>query len=96
MAADWMIRTSTPTWLALANLQESADALRALPEIKSWDDVAATQATLNKARKEAAAARDAAWDAARAAAGDVLCRTVERLQTSAFELLDRMIAAGAQ
>ena len=37
-------------------------------------------------------ARDAAWDAARAAARRTLAPVVEKLQASAFELLDRMLA----
>jgi hypothetical protein len=68
MAADWTIRVFTPTWLDLANLGDEAAALRALPEVRSWDDVEAAQPALDRARTKAAAARDAAWDAARDAA----------------------------
>ena len=41
------------------------------------------------------AARDAAWDAARAAAWDALRPTVETLQASALDMLDRMIDPAA-
>jgi hypothetical protein len=82
--ADWCIRHVLPTWLRLTpQLVEHADQLAALPELTTVD-------ALHTARTgPVAAAGDAAWDAARAA----LRPTVERLQASAFDLLDRMIAA---
>lgn len=81
MAADWLVRTHTPAWLALAGLTVQADALRALPEITSMAQVPSIRGPLEAARRDAAAAwatagawaataaRAAAWDAARAAAG---------------------------
>jgi hypothetical protein len=103
MALDWLIRTYTPTWLDLAGLTAEATALRDLRRIV--DLVAAqsagpvvrevrTKATAAGAAARAAAgaaAWAAAWAAARAAAGDVLRPTVETLQASALDLLDRMI-----
>lgn len=66
MAMDWIIRTNTPTWMEAAKMD--ASALRALPEIRSWDDVVAAQPLLDDARtRGVAAARAAAW-AAQAAA----------------------------
>ena len=75
MALDWLVRVHTPAWLDLAGLGDHATALRDLPEIV--DDLtlqqgaAARDAARDAARAAAwAAARDAAWDAARAAARD--------------------------
>jgi len=67
------------------------DAARAAAGTVAWDAVRAAAW---------AAARDAAWDAAWAAAredaaGDALKPTIEWLQLSACELVDRMIACGA-
>ena len=103
MAADWLIRVHTPAWLRLAKLDAHADALEALPEITSQEQMPAIQSLINAARRDAAAARaaagaaawDAAWAAARAAArvaaGDALEPTKRYLQASARELLERMI-----
>jgi hypothetical protein len=69
----------------------AGDAARAAAGDAAWDAARA-------AAGDAAwgAARDAAWGAARAAAwdaaGDALKTTVEQLQQSALDLLDRMIA----
>jgi hypothetical protein len=70
IAADWLVRTHTPAWLRLAGLTTQADALSSLPEITSMAQVPSIWGPLEAARKDAAAARDAAWDAARAAARD--------------------------
>ena len=77
MATDWLVRDHTPAWLDLAGLKEQAQTLRALPELVSAETAAAIQPSLEAVRKDAAAARaaawaasgDAAWDAAWAAAG---------------------------
>ena len=74
MAADWLVRTHTPAWLRLAGLTAQADALSGLPEITSMAQVPSIRAPIEAARRDAAAAwdaaGDAAWAAARAAAGD--------------------------
>jgi len=74
MAADWLIRTHPPAWLRLAGLTKQADTLSSLPEITSMDQVPSMRGPIEAARKDAAAAwdaaRDAAWDAAWAAARD--------------------------
>jgi hypothetical protein len=79
MALDWSVRVSTPAWLDLAGLAGHAEKLRGRPELTGPDDE--TFEVLKAARREAAAAwdaaraaagaaaRDAAWDAARDAAG---------------------------
>jgi len=72
MAADWLIREHTPAWLRLAGLSVQADALAALPEITDFAQCPSLMPVLTAAKNDAAAAsaaaRDAAWDAARAAA----------------------------
>ncbi len=78
MAADWLVRTYTPTWLRLAKLDAEADALEALPEIMDTTTMEGAMGALNQACKSPAAARAAAraaagaatWAAARAAARD--------------------------
>src|SRR5262245_14761657 len=74
LALDWLIRTWAPAWLDLAKLTGEAADLRALPRIIDPAAVATARPVLESARKKAAAARAAAWDAAgaaaRAAAGD--------------------------
>jgi hypothetical protein len=61
----------------------AGDAVRAAAEYAAWDAAEV-------------AARIAAGDAVRAAAGVALRPTVETLQVSALDLLERMIAAGAR
>ncbi|WP_394142564.1 hypothetical protein [Burkholderia multivorans] len=70
MAMDWLIRTYTSTWLALnPGLTHHAEALKELPPIVCVADLQAAQPKLAAARAAAwAAARVAAWDAAWAAA----------------------------
>ncbi|WP_201451754.1 hypothetical protein [Rhodovarius lipocyclicus] len=72
MAADWLVREHTPAWLRLAGLTAQADALAGLPEITSMAQVPSIRPAIEAARRDAAAAwdaaRDAAWDAARDAA----------------------------
>ena len=100
MAADWFIRVQTPAWLRLAKLDKHADLLASMPEITDFSKAPSLMPALTAERTDAYAARDAAWDAARDAAwaaavdaaGDALRPTVEALQASALELVERMIA----
>lgn len=73
MAADWAVRTYTPTWLRLINLEEEAAALEALPELVDVHTCRNARPAIEAARQRAdaagAAARDAAWAAAGDAAG---------------------------
>ena len=73
LATDWLIHHQAPAWLDLAGCTEQAAALRALPPILSTAKAKKAQPVLNDARAKAsaagAAARAAAWDAARDAAG---------------------------
>jgi hypothetical protein len=59
----------------------------------AWD---AARASARAAARDAAwaAARDAAWDATKDAARDALRHTVEMVQVSAFDLLERMLDPG--
>ena len=70
MAADWLIRTYTPTWLRLAGLEDAAVSLETLPRQATWDDVEAAVPVVRAAREKARTARAAAGAAAWAAAGD--------------------------
>ena len=70
MAADWLARVHTPAWLRLANLNDAAAALEALPEIIAMTQVPSIRGPIEAARRDADAAGDAAWAAAGAAAGD--------------------------
>jgi len=71
MAMDWIVRTYCAAWLALnPGLAHHAETLKALPAITCTADLAAAQPKLDMAKRDAAAARDAAWDAARDAARD--------------------------
>ena len=106
MAADWLIRVHTPAWLRLAKLDAQADLLAGLPEITDMAQYPSLRAPLEAVRKDAAAARDAAWAAAGAAARDAawdaagaaardaawaaLKPTKETLQASAGDLIIRM------
>jgi len=104
MAADWLIRTHTPAWLRLAQLDSQAAALEALPEITDFAKCPSVVGTLNAVRKDA----DAAWAAARAATGAAawaaawdaawaaLNSTTQALQVSAVALVKRMCAAQPQ
>ena len=71
MAADWFIRVHTAAWLALTpTLAHHAEAIKATPPITCPSDLERVQPLLNAAKKDAAAAWDAARAAAGAAAGD--------------------------
>lgn len=88
MALDWLVRVHAPAWLDLTpSLRPHAAALRALSEVIDVD-------AAGQARPVVYAARAAASVAARDAAGDSLRPTVEALQASALDLLDRMLACG--
>src|SRR5690606_10890017 len=66
LALDWLIRVHTPKWLDLVPaLHDHAKALRALPEIADMAGAAAAGEKVRLAQVDA----DAAWDAARYAAG---------------------------
>ena len=68
MAADWMIRVHTPTWLRLAGLIDQANVLEAMPEITDFAACPSLLPTLQAVRRDASAAEAAAWAAARDAA----------------------------
>jgi hypothetical protein len=70
MAIDWDIRTRTPAFLRLANLEACAVALESLAPIASQARLNDARATCEDARKQGAAARAAARAAAWDAAGD--------------------------
>lgn len=102
LALDWLIRSFTPAWLDLAGLGEEAAELRSLRRIVDLASAEAAGPVVREVRDRASAAgaawaaardaaRDAAWNAARAAARDALRPTVETLQASVLDLLDRMI-----
>ena len=67
MALDWLVRVHTPVWLRHAGLDEHADRLAGLAEIRP-DTVQGVEPVLDAAREAALTAWDAAWDAARVAA----------------------------
>jgi hypothetical protein len=72
MLTDWLARECAPAWMRLAGLTDQAEMVEALAPITSAASAKKAQPTLTAARKESAAAWDAAWaapwDAARAAA----------------------------
>jgi hypothetical protein len=70
MVTDWLARECAPGFLRLAGLTDQAILLEHLGPLTSSAIAAEAQPTLDRARKEAVAARDAAWAAARAAARD--------------------------
>ena len=104
MALDWYCRVSAPAWLRLAGLVIEAEAIEATAPIVDTESARAAREALDKACVAAsaawAAAGDAAGAAARDAAGDAawdaawakLLPTVEALQKSAIDLVERMIA----
>ncbi len=70
MIVDWLIREFTPSWLRLAKLEDVADALASVAEVKDAKSVEAVMRVILHAKDKAAAAWAAAWAAARAAAWD--------------------------
>ena len=88
MAADWYIRVFTPAWLHLAGLHlaglaDQASALASLPEITDFMQCPSLMPAIEGAREASSAAWSAAWSA--------LQQTVIELQTSALDLVERMI-----
>jgi hypothetical protein len=69
MAADWAVRTYTPVWLRAAGIEEEAAALEQLDALTSVELCQAAMPVIATAKKKAAAAGDAAWDAAGDVAG---------------------------
>jgi len=94
MALDWMVRVMTPAWLDIAGLTEQSALLRELGELHDSAScqvaTPAVKAASERASAARAAARAAAWDAA----GVKLAPTVEQLQASALDLIDRMLLVG--
>jgi hypothetical protein len=71
MAADWLLLTYVPAFLRLCPATtDHAERIAALPPITSWDALEVATPPVRAARKDAAAALDAALDAAGAAALD--------------------------
>jgi len=64
MVTDWFVRVQAPAWLRLAGLTEQAEVLEGLPEVTSAS-VPSITGPLETVRKDAAAARAAAWGATR-------------------------------
>ena len=107
LALDWLIRTYTPAWLDLAGLKQEAQALRDLRRIVDMVAAEAAGPVVREAQAKASAVRSAAesaawsaaesaaWSAVRDAAEETLAPTVQTLQTSALDLLDRMIDPSA-
>ena len=70
MLTDWLARECAPAWLRLAGLTAQAELLEALAPLTDAKTARAAQPKLDIARKDSAAAWDAARDAAGAAAWD--------------------------
>ncbi len=86
LAIDWLIRTFAPEWLSLVHdLSPHAEALRNLPEIVNGESVTLAEPLVSAA---GSAARSAALSAARSD----LEPTMKKLQASAVDLLERMLA----
>ena len=89
LALDWLIRVNTTEWLALRDeLKEHAATLRGLSPLLSVQAVRDAAPKVLAARDAGdAGAAGAAW-----AAGAALKSTSEKLQASALELIDAMLA----
>ena len=99
LACDWLVRVYSPAWLdLLPSLTPHAAALRELPEVVGLPDAAGAAAgyAARAAAEDAAegAAEGAAWNAAWNAARTALRPTMETLQQSALDLLNRMLTCG--
>ncbi len=70
MLTDWLAREVARGFLRLAGLTEQATVLEQLAALTDSESARAAQPTLDAARTDAAAARDAAWAAAWAAGDD--------------------------
>jgi len=90
MVTDWMVRTYLPAWLRLG-VGDQADAVAALAPLVDASSARAAEPALSAAYS---AARSAAYSAARSAAYSALAPTVLSLQSSAKDLLDRLIEVG--
>ena len=88
LASDWLIRTFTPAWLRLAGLSDHAKRIEALGDTTglSADEIA------DRVVPIVSAADSAADSAAYSAADSALQPTMLILRSSAFDLLDRMLA----
>jgi len=64
LAMDWLIRTYTPRWLALASLDTEAGHLAGHPAITGPDALRAALAPLERARSQARRARAATFSSA--------------------------------
>ncbi len=95
MLTDWLARECAPAFFRCAGLTERAEMLAALAPLTSTATARKAQPTLDAARKDSAAARvaagDAAWDAARGAAWDA-ARVAAR---DAARVAARVAARGA-
>jgi hypothetical protein len=65
LCTDWLARRSAPAFLALARLDDAADALRRAGPVRSGDDARRLDGSLEGARRQAGAARAAAEAEAR-------------------------------
>ena len=94
IALDWLIRTHTAAWLdTVEALKPHAAALRDSPPIDD-ENAAAIGEKVSAAESAAWSAWSAAESAAESAALKVLEPTIEKLQLSAIELVERMIELG--
>lgn len=101
MVMDWYCRVNAPAWLRAAGLTSEADAVEATAPIVDTAAAQAAMTALRVARDSALAAGVAAGVAAAGTAAgttalDALEPTLTRLQVSALNLLDRLIAVGRQ
>lgn len=93
LALDWSVRVSTPAWLDLAGLADHAERLRGRRELTGPDDE--TFEMLAAARRDAAAARAAAWDAAADAAWAAAADAARAAAWAAAAAAARAAAAAA-
>lgn len=87
MALDWLVRVQAPAWLRLAGLTGQADMLAGMAEVTP-ETCPSISSPLQAVRQDAAAARAAAWAAAR----ERLAPTAHELRAEAHRLVDRMLA----
>jgi hypothetical protein len=94
MAADWLVRTSTPAWLRRAGLDDHAMALESLPELTTEELCEAALPIINAAESAArsaaesaarSAAESATWSAARSAARSAAWSAARSAARSAAE-----------
>jgi hypothetical protein len=64
LASDWLIRTALPTWLDLAGAEESATALRELPQVTA-ETIDNSRSVVQRIRQEALKLRAAARESLR-------------------------------